>query len=69
MNEEEADYIRASYTSINPSLSVKILANTYYYTNNNTIYHFTPGLNQLFPNQTGGKNGTYLRPVTTITIP
>ena len=68
MNYEEANYIRASYSSISESLSVKLIKTNYFYSNNNTIYHFTPGQAQLFPNQQGGKYDTYLRPVTTITI-
>jgi hypothetical protein len=68
MNYEEADYIRTSYSSISESLSVKLIKTNYFYSNNNTIYHFLPGQAQLFPNQQGGKYDTYLRPVTTITI-
>ena len=68
MNYEEADYIRTSYSSISESLSVKLIKTNYFYSNNNTIYHFSPGQAQLFPNQQGGKYDTYLRPVTTITI-
>ena len=69
MNKEEANYVRASYSTINKNLSVILYSTTsYYYSDNNTIYNFTPGQSQLFSNQVGGKYNTYLRPVTTITI-
>ena len=69
MNKEEANYVRASYSTINNNLSVILYSTTsYYYSDNNTIYNFTPGQSQLFSNQVGGKYNTYLRPVTTITI-
>ena len=71
MNEEEAEYILTSHTSINPSLNEKIYTSPYFYmyTPNNTICQFSLGQTTLSPDRIGGKHGTILRPVTTITIP
>ena len=70
MTKEEASLIRSTYTSINTMSEAKkgiAIGNTfsYYCTDGDAIYQFQPAYTSFIE---GGRNATWLRPVTTITI-
>ena len=68
MNYTEAELIRSSFTTINAQLSTKMVnSSPYFYLNETTICNSILG-GVTIATTPGGKDNTYLRPVTTITI-
>lgn len=68
MNYTEAELIRSSFTMINAQLSTKMVnSSPYFYLNETTICNSILG-GVTIATTPGGKDNTYLRPVTTITI-
>lgn len=70
MNKDEAEYIRANYTSMNNKEigDVIIPSNPYFLIDNNIIYNFSPTQTDAVTKWSDSRASIFLRPVTTITI-